>query len=218
MQVVLGRKSLLGLVVVAGAAVGAWALAGNLTPPTGPVAPTMKTLDEVFAAAASPGGCNANCTTGLGGTVGMLGSCVMPGLPASMPNPTFQVIKFSQNVNKPLVPSGGGGGSANSTVGDFVLTKPLDRTSVGLYRALTAGTTFASATVTMLDAAGTPVMNVQLKNCVVTDRTIGMEYRCDGSTVMAETISINSTLVRYTDMITNQFWEYNFATQAGTGN
>ncbi|MFM9957336.1 MAG: type VI secretion system tube protein Hcp [Phycisphaerales bacterium] len=222
MQVVLDRKVLLVLVVAAGAAVGAWALAGDLNPPAGPVAPTMKTLDEVFtAASATGGGSNANCIPGMHGTLGLFGTCAIAGLPANMPNPTFEVINFTQAMSKSPPPPGGGGGggvSGPTIIGDFVLTKPLDRTSVGLYRGMSQGTVFSAATVTLLDAASTPTMTIALKNCRIIGRDVGMVYRCDGSTVMTERIAINSRLVRYTDAVSGQFWEYNVETQVGSGN
>lgn len=222
MVIQLHLKTLLwtgGLVAAAG--VGALALAGDINPPAGPVAPTMKTLDEVYTAAASGsgGGSNAHCIPGLYGALGLFGSCAIPGLPASTPNPSFEVIKFEQNMSKPPPPAGGGGGGVGGpvTISDFILTKPIDRTSIGLYRALTQGTAFSAATITLVDAGGTPTITIALKSCYITSRKAAMVYRCDGSTVMTEEIGIASTQVRYTDAVTGQFWEFDSASGQGSG-
>ncbi|MBN8645148.1 MAG: type VI secretion system tube protein Hcp [Planctomycetes bacterium] len=211
-----GRNTL-WLTGLAGAvAIGAWAFAGEIDPPSGPVASTMRTLDEVYAVAAAAGTGNAGCAPGLVGMVGTAGSCVIPGLPANMPDPTFEVFSFTQTASKPP-PLAGGGGIPRSTIGEFVLTKPVDRTSIGVFRALTAGTEFGSVTVTLNDAGGTPQMTVTLKNCRITSRTAAMRSRCDGSTVASEELSLTSALVRYTDAVTGQYWEYNFDSQTGIG-
>lgn len=217
MKIVLGRKALVVGVATVGGVVGAWALAGDINPPAGPVAPTMRTLSEVYEAAAAGGGAgDAHCGPGMHGTIGMLGRCSIPALPGAGPNPVFDVIKFSQTSTKAVpLGGGGGGGTTPAMVGDFVLTKALDGATAGLFRAMTSGQAFASITVTLNNAANNPVSVVTLKNCYITARDIAMDYRCDGVTVMTERVSINATTVRYTDSVTGQVWEFNFATQAG---
>lgn len=223
MRTKLRRFTVLGVVVGAGGVIGALAFAGDLDPPKGPVAPTMRTLDEVFTAASSGGGgggTNSACVPGLYGALGLPGTCAIPGLQSGPPGGTFEVFKCSQEATRNPPPAGGGGGGVGgpTVINEFVLTKPVDATSVGIFRAVTQGTAFATATVTLVDAGGAAVTTVTLKNCYIVGRTLSMVYRCDGSTVMAEDVRISSPLVRYTDVASGKYWEFNTGTGVGSGN
>lgn len=205
---------LIGLGIL-GAGLAATLMAGDLNPPAGPVAPTMKTNQEIFDAVSGlGGGACSTCEKSIPGAVRGLGTLSITGLPGTGGSTVSDILSMDYKVEH-ITGTGGGGGSLLQTT--FSVTRVIDGASHRFFRACTSQTPIMQATI-RLTTNGTSVYyfyslgDVRIRSIKPT-----MVQRCDGSFVHAEVVELTSRTVRFTDNVGSQHWEWNFDTNSGSG-
>lgn len=191
-------------------AAATWTIAGDLNPPPGPPAPTMRTNQEIFDAVTTLGTTGAACEPGLPGAVRGLGTITFASLPGSGTNPTaIPIFNFEVTASRP---SGGG-----AVISEVIITKPIDAFSHRLFRACTTGTAITTAEI-LLATAGPFYYQYILSDVRVTSVRPTLVFRCDGSGVHAEQVRFSMVQLRMTDLATTGFWNWNLQTGMGNGN
>lgn len=198
---------------------GAWLLAGELNPPVGPVAPTMRTNQEIFDAitAGGPGASCAECSLGFPGATRGVGTLSVTGLPGAGGSTVSDIHTFDYKIE--FVPTAGGGGGTGGllTAGAITVTRAIDSSSHRFFQACAVQTEISQAAV-RLTTDGTSVYYIYTLNDVrIESVRPTMIRRCDNTYVHAEEIRLSATRVRFTELATNRFWEWNFETGTGTG-
>ncbi len=183
----MGRALVLGVAASAGA--------GDLNPPAGPVQPTMRTLDEVFAAASMGGGADA-CGEAVPGLA--RGVCIMSSPVLPIMSPVYEV-EFT--LTRPVA-QGGTLGPLQADPVTFV--KDLDQNSPIILQRLAVGSAAQSLTLNYYDAS-----NVNYYKLVFQDvRFVAAEQkvieRCDGSFAHVEQVAIVWAQATLTDIISGQ--------------
>ncbi len=202
------------------AACGAyWALAGDLNPPTGTVAPTMHTLDEVYAAVGQvgAGNCAASCAPALPGSTGLRGTCTMVGAAGPGGDLTFDVYSSGQACVYDPLGGGGGGGAGLTTLNPVNIVRGTDANSWRLFRSLVSGVHLTSVTMTLKDPGGAARMVVTLSDVQLLSFYPTATQRCDGVSAQSESIDLKAVRYRYTDPVSGHYWEFNTQTGTGTG-
>lgn len=194
-----------GLAVVAGAAVGALALAamaGPLNPPAGPVSPTGKTLDEVFAAIAGASGGNPN-SIGVPGTA-RSGTMTMTATFGAGSPQVLPVYAWSVK-NMMVTPSGGGGaGTPVPTQGTLLLTFDLTKNSARMAQAFRLGG--ISNTLTFNATAGADPITYTLTNVVITSMRYYSLPRADGQ--VAHLVDVEFGYQTSNTNVGGQMWQF----------
>lgn len=201
------------------AATGFFVFAGDINPPGGAVAPTMKTNQEIFDAVQGlgsiGGGGDGACSEAIPGAPRGVGIISFSTLPGAGDSPVVaNMYGFSQTTTQSA--GFGGGGSGVTTVGAFTFTRDVDANSFRLFRACTTGTHLISATVTLNDGSQDYVQYL-FTDVIIASLSPRMVQRCDGTIVQVEDVSLRALKMRVTNLITGSFWEWNTETASGTG-
>ncbi|MCK4873993.1 MAG: type VI secretion system tube protein Hcp [Phycisphaerales bacterium] len=179
---------------------GAWlAVAGDLDPPAGPVAPTMHTLDEIHEAALASGGggsggCFGGCIPGDVGDERYVGAALIDGIPGSdlvFDNPdAVKVIGLSHMVHMPVDDQGQPSGIRLH--GQLTITKNIDKATVLLYQAWATGQHIPEVEIKMYrEAPGEAELyyTITLENVIVTVIETDMPVQSSGMFAHLEKVS-----------------------------
>lgn len=193
-------------------------LAGDTNPPGGPVAPTMRTNQEIFDAVQSlgslGGGGNDACSLAIPGAargVGVISFATLPGAGASPVD--SNMYGFAQQTTQ-SAGFGGGGGGGVTTIGAFTFTRDVDANSFRFFRTCATGTHITTATVTLSDGVQN-YLEYRFTDVIVSSVAPRMVQRCDGTVIHVEDISIRAAKMKVTDLISGNSYEWN--TQTGSG-
>lgn len=186
---------------VGGLVVGALALvvvAGNLTPPPGPVTGTGRTLTEVYDEVVALGG-----SGGAGGQV----SDLQAGVPGDGSRPFMFFGAFSSDdfVTEVFevefgtsIPVGAGGGAAGPAMAEpMVIRKRFDRASAVFLEAYRTNTTSGQVTLELVDAENAPIGALILGNASVSSVRHFKDARNDGTFPFVEEVTIQYTTAAY---------------------
>lgn len=174
------------------------ALAGDLDPPPGAVAPTMRTLDEVYqradaAAAAAEGGATP------GAAANPLPCATWP-FPSDMP-PTASIAGLP-GAGAPLGlqlasmryavarPASTGGASGPVSVGDLVIIKRTDASSPSLQAACLTGAHLSEVNITFVRANSQPYLQFIFSDLVVREVRPAMSPSCTSGYAAWEQVTL----------------------------
>lgn len=186
------------------------ALAGDLDPPPGAVAPTMRTLDEVYeradaAAAAAEGGATpaaaANplpCATwpfpsDMPPTASVAG---LPGAPGPL---GLQLASMRYSVARP---ASTGGASGPVLVGDLVIVKRTDASSPSLQAACLTGAHLNEVNITFVRANTQPYLQFIFSDLVVREVRPAMAPACTSGYAAWEQVTLTFAAANVTSLET----------------
>lgn len=186
-----------GAFAVIGAGLGLVASAGPLDPPSGPVSPTGRTLEEIFSAAQGAGSNNL----GVPGTARAAGATLVATFGAGGQQ-TFSVKGYS--VKNGMVFSGGGGGSYVPQRGTLTVTVDLNKMLARPATSLAQATIVSSVVLTV--PAGPETMVMTLTSVRVASITHYSLPRGDGQ--VAQLADIELEYVSQSTNMAGQSWQF----------
>lgn len=193
------RRGLLcaGAFGVIGAGLGLVASAGPLDPPSGPVSPTGRTLEEIFAAAQGAGSSNL----GVPGTARATGATLVATFGTGGPQ-TFPVRGYA--LKNGMVFSGGSGGSYVPQRGTLTVTVDLNKSMARPAASLAAATIVSSVVLTV--PAGPETMVMTLTSVRVASIKYYSLPRGDGQ--VAQLADIELEYVSHSTNMAGQVWQF----------
>ena len=117
----------------------------------------------------------------------------------------FEVLAFSWGLsNSGSTHVGGGAGAGKASVQDVALTKYVDQNSPDLFIAVASGSHFPSASLTFVGRGGSPVIEIEMEDVLVTSLSTGAS---GGESVPTENITLNFALVTFTVNGESETWD-----------
>lgn len=168
------------------------AVAGDLQPPAGPVQPTMRTLDEVFAAAGSGGG--SGCGEAIPGMERGTCEIIAPNLSAT------NSIAYEVEIDLSRTPPQPGGSIGPLVAAPVKYRKEQDRNSPLIAQRLAVGSALQSLRVVYRDSSGTPYYEVEFHDVRFTGLKPEATARCDGSYAHTEVVSFVWVTAEFMDL------------------
>lgn len=203
--------SIVGLTLVAGIAGAVWlggrVVAGDLNPPSGPVQPTMRTLDEVFAAAGA-GGAGGGCGEGIPGAD--RGSCQIVSSNLS----PFNSTAYEVGVELTRAVSQQGGSTGALLAGPTRFRKDQDQNSPLIVQRIAVNSALQSMRIVYRDGAGTPYYEIAFTDVRFVGFTPEAKQRCDGSYAHTEVVEFIWAMATFTDVATGADYTVNLSSPA----
>jgi type VI protein secretion system component Hcp len=175
--------------------------AGDMDPPAGAVAPTMRTLDEVYNAVAGTGGCC--CGEDLPGEAEAAAEMTTMGLPLGDPAAPIPVYAIDHVVNSGM--SGAGGDPEHAPL---CVTKAVDAFSPGFQSLLNVGGGLQLLTLNLLDGAGQARFVITLMNARVDSIELTMVPRCGGQYSVVEKVCFTYDRIKWADVASGNNYQY----------
>lgn len=186
------------------------ARAGDLDPPSGAVAPTMRTLDEVYqradaaAAAAEGGAAPAAAANPLPCATWPFPSDMPPsasvaGLPGAGAPLGLQLASMRYAVARP---ASTGGASGPVSVGDLVIVKRTDASSPSLQAACLTGAHLTEVNITFVRANNQPYMQFIFSDLVVREVRPAMAPACTSGYAAWEQVTLTFATAAVTSLET----------------
>jgi type VI secretion system secreted protein Hcp len=120
----------------------------------------------------------------------------------------FTVLAFSWGLsNSGTVSHGGGEGAGKANIQDVSLTRPTDALTPGLFVATASGQHFPTASLTVSDNKGNPVLRLELEDVLVTSLSLGGSGGGGGGSALTENLSLNFGKVKLTVGSESGVWD-----------
>ncbi len=197
-----------GAMVVGGGvlslAVGA--VAGDLQPPAGPVQPTMRTLDEVFAAAGSGGG--GDCGEAIPGIDRGVCEIVSSNLSG------FNSTAYEVEVGLARAVSQQGGSPGALTAVPTTFRKEQDQNSPLIVQRIAMNSALQSLKIVYRNGAGAPYYQIDFSDVRFLGIAPEARARCDGSYAHTELVSFQWQSAEFTDLSTGASYTVNLSSPA----